>query len=218
MEKKAKILLIDDDIDFVQATKMVLEKTYQVVVAHDGAEGLRMAKTEKPDLILLDVIMPVKDGFTAAEQFKKDPQLSKIPVLMLTSFSSRGGGTGIPVSKGMALETEDYIEKPVKPEELLARVRERRRRMGSDREYDPEYPTFQQPVVCRKTMIVKCSIDDKKIRKVTLVPSMINKKGQPEPLSAKSKDGEEIVKFLEESSREFGTKLPIEGDEAVVIK
>lgn len=120
---KPKILLIDDDIDFVQATKMVLEKTYQVVVAHEGDEGLRKAKTEKPDLILLDVIMPIKDGFTAAEQLKKDPQLSNIPVLMLTSFSSRGAGTGIPVSKGMTLETEDYIEKPVKPEELLARVK-----------------------------------------------------------------------------------------------
>jgi len=123
MEKKAKILLIDDDIDFVQATMMVLEKSYQVVVAHDGDEGLRKAKAEKPDLVLLDVIMPVKDGFTAAEQFKKDPQLSKIPVLMLTSFSARGQGTGIPYSKGMSLETEDYIEKPVKPEELLARVK-----------------------------------------------------------------------------------------------
>jgi len=124
MEKKAKILLIDDDVDFVQATMMVLEKSYQVVVAHDGDEGLRKAKAEKPDLVLLDVIMPVKDGFTAAEQFKKDPQLSKIPVLMLTSFSARGQGTGIPYSKGMSLETEDYIEKPVKPEELLARVKQ----------------------------------------------------------------------------------------------
>ncbi len=123
MEKKAKILLIDDDIDFVQATKMVLEKTYQIVVAHNGDEGLRKAKAEKPDLVLLDVIMPVKDGFTAAEQFKKDPQLSKIPVLMLTSFSTRGGGTGIPYSKGMTLEADDYIEKPVEPEELLARVK-----------------------------------------------------------------------------------------------
>ena len=77
---------------------------------------------EKPDLILLDIIMPVKDGFIAAEQLKKDPQLSKIPVLMLTSFSQRIGETSIPVSQGLKLEAEDYIEKPVSPEELLARV------------------------------------------------------------------------------------------------
>ncbi len=123
MDKKAKILLVDDDVDFVEATKTVLEsKPYEVIVAHEGEEGLRKARKENPDLILLDIIMPVKDGFTAAEQLKKDPQLSKIPVIMLTSFSTKGAGTGIPLSRGFTLEAEDYIEKPVTPEELLRRV------------------------------------------------------------------------------------------------
>lgn len=123
MEKKAKILLIDDDDDFVESTKTVLEsKPYEVIVAHEGDEGLRKAREENPDLILLDVIMPIKDGFTAAEQLKKDPQLSKIPILMLTAFAAKGGETSIPVSRGYTLETEDYIDKPVSPEELLARV------------------------------------------------------------------------------------------------
>jgi len=123
MAKRARILLIDDDIDFVEATKTILEsKPYEVMVAHEGDEGLRKAREENPDLILLDVIMPVKDGFTAAEQLKKDPKLSKIPVLMLTAFASMGGETSIPVSRGFTLETEDYIDKPVSPEELLARV------------------------------------------------------------------------------------------------
>jgi len=123
MEKKAKILLVDDDIDFVESTKIVLEsKPYEVIVAHEGNEALRKAREEVPDLILLDVIMPVKDGFTAAEQLKKDPQLSKIPTLMLTSFSARRGETAIPVSRGLTLDVEDYIEKPVSPGELLARV------------------------------------------------------------------------------------------------
>jgi len=123
MEKKAKILLVDDDVDFVESTKMVLEsKPYEVIVAREGDEGLRLAREKNPDLILLDIIMPVQDGFTAAEQLKKDPQLSKIPVLMLTSFSQRIGETSIPVSRGLKLEAEDYIEKPVSPEELLSRV------------------------------------------------------------------------------------------------
>ena len=123
MEKKAKILLVDDDIDFVESTKIVLEsKPYEVIIAHEGDEALRKARETNPDLILLDVIMPVKDGFTAAEQLKKDPQLSKIPTLMLTSFSARRGETAIPVSRGLTLDVEDYIEKPVSPEELLARV------------------------------------------------------------------------------------------------
>jgi len=123
MEKKARILLVDDDIDFVETTKIILEsRPYEVIVAHEGDEALRKARETNPDLILLDVIMPVKDGFTAAEQLKKDPQLNKIPTLMLTGFATKRGGTGIPVSRGFTLETEDYIEKPVSPEELLARV------------------------------------------------------------------------------------------------
>ncbi len=123
MEKRAKILLVDDDADFIDSTRTVLEsQLYEVIVAREGEEGLRKAKEEKPDLILLDIIMPVKDGFTAAEQLKKDPELSKIPTLMLTSFTARRGETSIPVSRGFDLDVEDYIDKPIAPEDLLAKV------------------------------------------------------------------------------------------------
>ena len=123
MEKIAKILLVDDDADFVESTKTVLEsKPYEVIVAYEGNEGLRKAREEKPDLILLDIIMPVKDGFMAAEQLKKDPELSQIPTIMLTSFAARRGETNIPVSRGYALEAEEYIDKPITPNELLATV------------------------------------------------------------------------------------------------
>ena len=131
MEKRAKILLVDDDADFVDSTRTVLEsKPYDVIIADNGDDGLEKAKTEKPDVILLDVIMPVKDGFTAAEQLKKDPELSKIPVLMLTSFASKGQETSLPRSRGMSLETEDYIDKPVSPEELLSRVEKQLKKAG----------------------------------------------------------------------------------------
>ena len=124
MERQAKILLVDDDIDFVEATKIVLESKHQVIVAYEGDEGLRKAREENPDLIILDIIMPVKDGFTAAEHLKRDPQLNRIPVLMLTAFSQKYKETSIPISRGFTLEAEDYVEKPVSPEELLARVDE----------------------------------------------------------------------------------------------
>lgn len=131
MTRKAKILLIDDDVDFVEATTIVLEsKPYEVIVASEGEEGLRRARGEKPDLIILDIIMPVKDGFTAAEEFKKDPELGKIPIIMLTSYSERGGETSIAASRGLTLEAEDYIDKPVKPEELLQRVEKQLRKAG----------------------------------------------------------------------------------------
>ena len=130
MSEKAKILLVDDDADFVESTKIVLESKYEVIVAVNGDEGLRKAREAKPDLILLDIIMPVEDGFTAAEHLKKDPKLSKIPLLMLTSYSTKGGGTGIPQSRGYNLEAEDYIDKPISPKDLLAIVGKHLKKAG----------------------------------------------------------------------------------------
>ena len=131
MERKAKILLVDDDADFIESTRTVLEsKPYEIITAVNGDEALRKAKAEKPDLILLDVIMPVEDGFTAAEQLKKDETLADIPVLMLTSYASKGAGTSIPHSRGMELEYEDYIDKPVSPQDLLAKVEKHLKKLG----------------------------------------------------------------------------------------
>lgn len=131
MQRRAKILLVDDDPDFVESTRTVLEtRPYEIIVAKNGDEGIRMAREKKPDLILLDIIMPVKDGFTAAEQIKKDEELRKIPVLMLTSFAQRVGETSIPVSRGFDLDTEDYIDKPVTPKQLLDTVAKHLKKLG----------------------------------------------------------------------------------------
>ncbi len=122
-KREPRILLIDDDVDFVEATKTILEtKSYQVSVAYNGDEGLKKAREEKPDLILLDVIMPVKDGFSVAEHLKKDTQLSKTPIIMLTAFAQKVSETSLSVSQALTLEAEDYLDKPVSPEELLKRV------------------------------------------------------------------------------------------------
>lgn len=126
MERKARILIIDDDPDFVAATKTVLEsKPYEVLVAYDGDEGLAKTREERPDLIILDIIMPRQDGFKVCEEIKDDPELTEIPVIILTSLSQRWGETVFSVTQGLALEAEDYIDKPVAPHELLRRVEER---------------------------------------------------------------------------------------------
>jgi len=131
MARQAKILIVDDDRVLVEATKPVLEsKNYQVVAAYDGDEGLQKARDEKPDLIILDIIMPTKDGFTVCEQLKGDPELSKIPVLIMTSFAEKGKETNIPVSAGLTLEAEDYIDKPVSPDQLLSRVEKMLKNVG----------------------------------------------------------------------------------------
>jgi len=123
VDKQVRILVIDDDPLFVEATKTILEsKDYQVLTASDGDIGLRKVREEKPDLVLLDIIMPTQDGFQVCEEIKKDPQLADIPVVMLTSFAQKKGETDIPVSAGLELEAEGYIDKPVDPEELLRYV------------------------------------------------------------------------------------------------
>lgn len=120
---KAKILMVDDDKVLVAATKAVLEnRGYKVSTAYDGDEGLAKTKAEKPDLIILDIIMPTKDGFTVCEQIKNDPRTEKIPVLIMTTFARDKGKTNIPASAGLSLEAEGYVDKPVSPEQLLGLI------------------------------------------------------------------------------------------------
>lgn len=121
--KLPTILIIDDDPDFVQATRMVLESVpYRVITASNGDDGLQKAREEKPDLILLDIIMPTRDGFSACEKLKGDPTLANIPVIMLTAFGQKVAETSLAKAQGLTLEAEDYIEKPVAPQDLLQRV------------------------------------------------------------------------------------------------
>jgi CheY-like chemotaxis protein len=120
---EARILLIDDDHDFIEATRTVLESVpYEVIVAYDGDEGLEKVQEERPYLVLLDIIMPTQDGFHVCEKLKSDPELWHIPVIMLTSLSQRISDTAYSVQDGMMLEADDFIDKPVRPTELLARV------------------------------------------------------------------------------------------------
>ncbi len=127
MQRQAKILLIDDDPDFVSATKAVLENKYQVITAYNGDDGLKKVVDEKPDLIILDVVMPGKDGFTVCKELKGNPHyyfFSKIPVLLLTVFPHGIGETGVPLIAGANTEADGYVQKPVEPVELLRQAEE----------------------------------------------------------------------------------------------
>jgi|SRR4030042_1246997 len=124
MKQKPKILVVDDDVDLVKVMKGTLEsKPFDVIVAYNGKEGLEKAKKEKPDLIILDIMMPVMDGFNFAEQFSKDPSIAKIPVLALTSFSESLG-------QPFTFEVSEYLRKPLKPKDLIAKVEEHLKRKG----------------------------------------------------------------------------------------
>ena len=118
-----KILVVDDDPDLVDATSMILKsKKYDVIVAYDGVEGLEKARNEKPDLIVLDVMMPQKDGYTLCKELKADPDLSGIPVLLLTAVVANIPTTRFTQQMGMETEADDFIDKPVEPKMLVERI------------------------------------------------------------------------------------------------
>lgn len=114
-----KILIIDDDIDLVEVLRIVLENHgYNVIDAQDGERGLRMVKREKPDLIILDVIMQTEDGgFVLANEIRSDPEIAGIPIIMLTAVCQQ---TGYVYNKNEdVLPVDEFIEKPVMPTTLI---------------------------------------------------------------------------------------------------
>lgn len=118
-----KILLVDDDVDFCEATKLLLEsKAYEVVTAYDGKEGLEKVRVERPDLVILDVMMPEMSGYDVCVVLKADPELNKIPVILLTAVAQELFKTTYTQTMGLMTEADDYIAKPVEPEELVKRV------------------------------------------------------------------------------------------------
>ena len=125
MEPK-KILVVDDDPNMVAAVEAVLKgKYHNVITASDGEDGLRKVVEEKPDLIILDVIMPGKHGFQVCRELKTEPKyenFSKTPVLMLTVYPDEREKMPLSMREGMTMEAEDYIQKPFDPDELLKRV------------------------------------------------------------------------------------------------
>lgn len=124
MDKMAKILIIDDNPNFVEATKAILEsKSYKVVAAYDKNEGMEKINSEKPDLILLDIMMKkLDDGFTLCYKLKHDPELKKIPVLAISAITKETGLKFSSETDGEYFEADDYVEKPVKADDLLERI------------------------------------------------------------------------------------------------
>jgi two-component system alkaline phosphatase synthesis response regulator PhoP len=112
-----KILAVDDHVHIVRLIQVNLEKEFQVITASDGEEGMAKAREERPDLILLDVMMPRKDGFTMLAELKEDPQLRSIPVIMLTVKAQNSD-----IVRGLHEGAQYYLPKPFHPSELHSLV------------------------------------------------------------------------------------------------
>ncbi len=110
-----KILVIEDDEQNRYLFSFILEKNgYQVITARDGLEGITRAREEKPDLILLDIRLPVMDGYEVTRQMKELPELKDVPIVALTAYAMKGDK-----EKTLEAGCDGYIPKPIIPKEFI---------------------------------------------------------------------------------------------------
>ena len=120
-----KILIIDDDIDLVEAMRLTLEKEgFEVIDAQDGKKGLEKIKAEKPDLIILDVMMETQDeGFHIAYKIRKNDDTADLPIVMLTAIGQETGFSFDKDKDEEFLPVNEFLEKPVNPDTLIEVVK-----------------------------------------------------------------------------------------------
>jgi DNA-binding response OmpR family regulator len=120
---KKYVLIVDDDPDLVETVCMMLEdKGYEVGKAYDGVEGEEAIKERHPDLLVLDVMMPRKDGYQLCAELKADKATRDIPVILLTAVGEAVPTTSYTHAQGMSTEAEEYIPKPVDSKTLVEAV------------------------------------------------------------------------------------------------
>ena len=120
---KKFVLIVDDDPDMVETVGMMLEsKGYEVGKAYDGIEGEEAIKKRRPDLVVLDVMMPRKDGYVLCGELKNDAATRDIPVILLTAVGEAVPTTTYTHADGMATEADDYIPKPVDTATLVRSI------------------------------------------------------------------------------------------------
>lgn len=120
MNQTKKILIIDDEPDFVEVVKKYLEKEgFTVDAAYDGDAGLEKVKKTRPDGIILDVMMPGRNGYEVCKVLKADPAYASIPVILLTAVASHVPSTRFTHYDGMSTDADDYFPKPASAEQIL---------------------------------------------------------------------------------------------------
>ena len=117
------VLIVDDDPDLVETVAMMLEsKGFEVGKAYDGLEGEAAIKKRRPDVLILDVMMPRKNGYQLCKELKSNKWTQDIPIVMLTVVGDAVPTTTYSHADGMAMEAEDFLPKPVDAATLVAAV------------------------------------------------------------------------------------------------
>jgi CheY-like chemotaxis protein len=123
MIRQPHVLLVDDDPDILEGLKAVLEsQPYRLETARDGEECLERIGEEIPDLVILDLLMPRMDGFTAIREIRSNPHYATLSIIVLTTVIEDASRRRYELETGLDMDVQDYIEKPVAPAELLERV------------------------------------------------------------------------------------------------
>jgi two-component system alkaline phosphatase synthesis response regulator PhoP len=124
MSDKKKILVVDDEPDFAGIVQQNLEKEgFEVEVAYDGEEGLEKVQANPPDAIVLDVMMPGKDGYQVCSELKADDRFADIPIILLTAVASHVTSTRYSHRDGMSTEADDYLAKPASAEQITESIK-----------------------------------------------------------------------------------------------
>ena len=124
MTNKKRILVVDDEPDFASIVQGNLEKEgFEVDVAYNGVEGIEKVKADAPDAIVLDVMMPEKDGYEVCKELKADEKYADIPIILLTAVASHVTSTRYSHADGMSTEADDYIAKPASAEDITDSVK-----------------------------------------------------------------------------------------------
>ena len=118
MADKKRIMIVDDETDLVETLTYRLEASdYEVLTAYDGQQGLDKVRAERPDIILLDVMMPKLDGYHVCRLLKSDEEFKNIPIIMLTAR-----GQEQDIKKGKDCGADDYLTKPFESAQLLDKI------------------------------------------------------------------------------------------------
>ena len=123
MEKQPYILLTDDDPDILENLLTILgSQPYRLATARDGKQCLALIKEERPDLLVLDLLMPRLDGWGVIRELRSDPEYADLPIMVLTTVVEDASRRRYELEMGLELDVDDYIEKPAQPDILLKRV------------------------------------------------------------------------------------------------
>ncbi|HJW89529.1 MAG TPA: response regulator [Anaerolineales bacterium] len=123
MEKRPYILIVDDDPDILEGILTILDnQPYRLATARDGKKCLELIAQEIPDLLILDLLMPRMDGWGVIREMHSEPRYAHVPILVLTTVIEDASRRRYELETGMAMDVQDYVQKPARPTDLIQRI------------------------------------------------------------------------------------------------